>query len=65
MQKGRDNCINAYSTFLEGQLMKIRDRMSPDDFANNLVSDIAFGKISNGYMLYLYLWECVKIDLVP
>ncbi|WP_092481380.1 ShET2/EspL2 family type III secretion system effector toxin, partial [Candidatus Ichthyocystis sparus] len=33
MQEGRDSCIGAYSTFMEKQLMKIKERMPNDDFA--------------------------------
>ncbi|WP_092415003.1 ShET2/EspL2 family type III secretion system effector toxin [Candidatus Ichthyocystis sparus] len=47
MQEGRDNCISAYITLVEAQLMKIRERMPHDDFTN-LVLDLALAKRSDG-----------------
>ncbi|WP_092460275.1 ShET2/EspL2 family type III secretion system effector toxin [Candidatus Ichthyocystis sparus] len=47
MREGYADCISAYGVLMEKQLMKIRDRMSQDDFAN-LVLDIALAKRSDG-----------------
>ncbi|WP_092411507.1 ShET2/EspL2 family type III secretion system effector toxin [Candidatus Ichthyocystis sparus] len=47
MQEGHDSCISAYGIFLEEQLVKIKDRMSHDNFSN-LISDIALAKRSDG-----------------
>ncbi|WP_306737874.1 ShET2/EspL2 family type III secretion system effector toxin, partial [Candidatus Ichthyocystis sparus] len=57
MKEGRDSCIDAYSTLMEKQLMKIRERMSNDDFAN-LIFNIALAKGSNGISaLYMGMYR--------
>ncbi|WP_176696273.1 ShET2/EspL2 family type III secretion system effector toxin [Candidatus Ichthyocystis sparus] len=47
MQEGCSSFIDSYNILIENQLMMIRDRMSPDDFAG-LVLNIAFAKMSDG-----------------
>ncbi|WP_092402328.1 ShET2/EspL2 family type III secretion system effector toxin [Candidatus Ichthyocystis sparus] len=47
MQEGYADCIDAYGVLIEKQLIKIRNRMSPDDFAN-LVLSIVSAKRSDG-----------------
>ncbi|WP_242641601.1 ShET2/EspL2 family type III secretion system effector toxin, partial [Candidatus Ichthyocystis sparus] len=47
MQEGRDSCIGAYSTLMEKQLMKIKERMPNGDFAD-MIFGIALAKKSDG-----------------
>ncbi len=47
MQEGYEDCVNAYSIFIENQLMTIRDIMPPNDFVD-LVLSIVFAKRSDG-----------------
>uniref|UniRef100_UPI001F5F804E hypothetical protein n=2 Tax=Candidatus Ichthyocystis sparus TaxID=1561004 RepID=UPI001F5F804E len=57
MKEGRDSCIDAYSTLMEKQLMKIRERMSNDDFYH-LILNIALAKGSDGISaLYMGMYR--------
>ncbi|WP_092402321.1 ShET2/EspL2 family type III secretion system effector toxin [Candidatus Ichthyocystis sparus] len=47
MQEGYDTCIDEYATLIENQLMTVKDRMSPGDFAN-LVLNIVSAKRTDG-----------------
>ncbi|WP_278184349.1 ShET2/EspL2 family type III secretion system effector toxin, partial [Candidatus Ichthyocystis hellenicum] len=47
MQEGLDSCIGAYSTLMEKQLMKIKERMPNGDFAD-MIFGIALAKKSDG-----------------
>ncbi|WP_092460291.1 ShET2/EspL2 family type III secretion system effector toxin [Candidatus Ichthyocystis sparus] len=47
MQEERDSCIGAYSTLMEKQLMKIKERVPNDDFAG-MIFGIALAKRSDG-----------------
>ncbi|WP_141663390.1 hypothetical protein [Candidatus Ichthyocystis sparus] len=47
MKEGSCDSIREYSNLLEEQLIKIRDRMSPDSFAD-LVLDVALARTSDG-----------------
>ncbi|WP_176696147.1 ShET2/EspL2 family type III secretion system effector toxin [Candidatus Ichthyocystis sparus] len=53
MQEGLDSCIGAYSTLMEKQLMKIKERMPNNDFAD-MIFGIALAKKSDG-MSALYI----------
>ncbi|WP_242645257.1 ShET2/EspL2 family type III secretion system effector toxin, partial [Candidatus Ichthyocystis hellenicum] len=47
MQEGYDTCVDAYASLIENKLMKIRDRISPYDFAD-IVLNIVLAKRSDG-----------------
>ncbi|WP_092411536.1 ShET2/EspL2 family type III secretion system effector toxin [Candidatus Ichthyocystis sparus] len=47
MQEGYKDCVDAYGVLIENQLMTIRGRMSPDDFAS-IVLDIVLAKRNDG-----------------
>ncbi len=47
MQEGYNGCIDAYGVLIENQLITIRDRMTPDGFAD-IVLDIVSAKRSDG-----------------